>query len=105
MPHMSLFIRPRVDRAAVANEPEKAWFVEFRCRPLVEAPQPRCDQRVVEQPTDTLLTGDVPLDVTRERVLVRDHTAQREKGADHAEARITEDASNRADPPEREARG
>ena len=36
-PHVSLLIRPRVDRAAVANEPEQARLGEHLRRPLVEA--------------------------------------------------------------------
>jgi hypothetical protein len=37
-PHVSLLVRPRVDRAAVANEPEQARFAEFLRGPLVQAP-------------------------------------------------------------------
>jgi hypothetical protein len=37
-PHVSLLVRPRVDRAAVADEPEQARFADLLRRPLVEAP-------------------------------------------------------------------
>ena len=89
---MSFLEGPRVDRAAVANQFEQAWFAELLGRPLVQALQPRHDHRVVEQPAETLLVGDVPLNVAGERVAVRDHAAEREEHARHPEPRIAEHA-------------
>ena len=73
---MSFLIGPRVDRIAVANQFEHTRLAELGGGPLVEALQPRHDHPVVEQPAETLLVGEIPLDVTRERVVVRDHTAE-----------------------------
>ena len=48
LPHVSLLVRPRVDRAAVADEAEQTGFAEFSGGPLVQALEPRSDDRVVE---------------------------------------------------------
>jgi hypothetical protein len=72
-----LLVRPCVDRAALADEAEQTAFAELNCGPLIEALEPRSDHRVVDQPTETLLVGDVPLDVARKRVEVRDDTVER----------------------------
>ena len=71
---------PRVDRAAVANELEHPWLCELRGGPLVETLQSRHDHRVVEQPAETPLVGDIALDLIGERIVVRDH-APGQKGA------------------------
>ena len=101
---MSLLERPRVDRAAVANQLEQAWFAELLGGPLVQALQPRHDHGVVEQPAEALLVGDVALDVAVERIVVREHAAEREERARHPEPGIAEHAAERSEPPQRQAR-
>ena len=54
-----------VDRVAIPDQVEQPRFVELLGGPLVEALQPRRDHRVVEQPAETLLVGDIPPDVAR----------------------------------------
>ena len=56
---MSLFEGPHVKWVAVANQLKQAWLAELHGGPLVHALQPRHDHRVVEQPTKTLLVGDM----------------------------------------------
>ena len=73
---MSFLERPGVDRVAVANELEQARFGELLGGPLVEALQARDDHRVVEHPAQTLLFGDIALDVAVERIAVREHTSE-----------------------------
>jgi hypothetical protein len=68
---VSLFERPGVDRAALANQLHDAWLAELARRPLVEALQPRHDHRIVEEPAETLLVGDIALHVECKRIAVR----------------------------------
>src|SRR4029453_18759049 len=89
-PDVSLLIRPRVDRAAVANQLEQAWFAELLGGQPVQTLERRHDHGVVEQPAKTLLVGDIPLDVAGERVVVRDHAAERQKRARHPAPGIAE---------------
>ena len=73
---MSLLEGPGVDRVAVANQLQQAWFVEVLGGPLVQALKPRHDHRVVEHPAKTLLVGDIALHVDGERVAVWQHAAK-----------------------------
>ena len=73
---MSLGERPDVDRAAVANQVEQAWFVELAGGPLVQTLQPWDDDRVIEEAPKALFVGDVELDVVLERVPVREHATE-----------------------------
>jgi hypothetical protein len=67
---------PSVDRAAVPSQLEEAWFVKLLGGALVHALHPRQDHGVVEQPTETLLIGDIRLDVFGERIVVGEHPAE-----------------------------
>src|SRR5215204_509460 len=82
----------------------QAWFAELLGGPLVHALRARRDHRVVEQPTETLLVGDVGLDVSGERIAVWDHAAEREEGPGHPEPRVAEQAAERRESPYRQAR-
>jgi hypothetical protein len=73
---VSLFEGPSVDRVAVANQLEQTWLAELHGGPLVDSLQPRHDHRVVEQPAETLLVGDIALHVERERIPVWEHAAE-----------------------------
>ena len=73
---MSLLEWPGVDRVAIANQLEQAWFAEIPGGPLVHALQSRHDHRVIEHPANTLLVGDVAFDVEGERIAVREHAAE-----------------------------
>ena len=73
---MSLLKGPGVNGVAVPNQLEQAGFAELPGGPLVHALRARRDHRVVEQPTETLLVGDVGLDVSGERLAVWDHAAE-----------------------------
>ena len=46
---MTLLEGPRVDGAAVANEPEQPWLLEFRGGPLIQALQARHEEWVASQ--------------------------------------------------------
>jgi hypothetical protein len=78
-PYVARLEGPGVDRATVANQLKQPRFVELLRGPLVYALQPRDDHRVIEQPTKTLLVGDVALDLARERIAVRNHAPEREE--------------------------
>ena len=101
---MVFFERPGVDRVALANQLDDSRLAELVRRPLVEALQPGDDHRVVEQPAETLLVGDVALHVERERIAVRKHAAQREKETGHPEPGVAEHAAERSEPSQREVR-
>ena len=73
---MSLLEGPGVDWVAVANQLKQARFGDLVSGPLVQALQPRDDHRVVEHPAQTLLFGDITLDVAIERIAVREHTPE-----------------------------
>ena len=87
---MSLLERPGVDRVAVANQLEQAWLAELLGGPLVQALQPRHDHRVVEHPAETLLVGDVALDVVGERIAVWEHAASDRNAPGHPEPGVAE---------------
>jgi hypothetical protein len=99
-----LLERPGVGRVAVAHQLEQARFAELLGRPLVQVLPPRDDHRVVEDPAEALLVGDVALHVERERIAVRQHAAQREEDACHPEPRVAEQAAERSEPSQRQAR-
>lgn len=67
-PHLSLFERPYVDRAAVTNQREQSWLIELVRGSLVQRLASRCDDGVVEEPSEMLLAGEVGLDVVGERI-------------------------------------
>lgn len=60
---MSLLEAPRVDGAPVANQLEQAWLAKLLGGPSYRLCNRGTITRVVEQPTETLLIGDVRLDV------------------------------------------
>ena len=62
------------------------------------------DHRVVEQPAQTLLVGDVAIHVERERIAVREHAPEREKDARHPDSRVSENAAQGSESPERQMR-
>ena len=73
---MALLEGPRVDRVAGANELEQAWLAKLAGGPLVDALDPRQEHGVVEQPAETMLVGEVDLDVQVERVAVGQYPAE-----------------------------
>jgi hypothetical protein len=92
-------------RPGFRREPVRAtWFSELLGGPLVQALQPRHDDRVIEQPAKTLLVGDVPLNVLGERVVVGDYAVEREKHAHQPEPRIAEHAAEWSEQTQRQAR-
>src|SRR5213592_4421282 len=103
-PYVSLLEGPGVDRVAIANQLDQAWFAELLGGPLIQALQPRHDHRVVEHPTKTLLIGDIALHVARERIAVRQHAAEGEEDAGHPHPGVAEQAAERSEPSERQAR-
>src|SRR5947207_10483403 len=96
---MPVLERPRVDRVAVTDQLEQAWLAELLGGPLVHALNPRDDHRVVEQPTEILLVGNVGLDIARERIAVGEHAAEREEGPGHPEPWIAEHAAKGGESP------
>jgi hypothetical protein len=64
----------------------------------------RRDHRVVEQPAETLLVGDVAIHVERERIAVREHASKRENDTRCPEPGIAEQAAEWSEPSERKAR-
>src|SRR5262249_32914406 len=91
-PYVSLLEGPGIDRVAVANQLEQAWFVEVLRRPLVHALQPRHDHRVVEYPAKTVLGDDVALHVKRQRIAVWYHAAEGEEHPGDPQPRIAQTA-------------
>ena len=62
-PHVSLLVRPGVDRAAVTNELAQARLAELVCGPFVHELHSGQDHRVVEQTSEAVLLGEVALDL------------------------------------------
>ena len=93
---------PRIRRRGVADEVGDVRDPQLVGRPAVQLGEAWHDDAQVEEPADGVLVGDVVVELTLQRIEVRQHPRHREEHAGHVQPRIAEPSGDRREPGQRE---